>query len=472
MPDVPAIPRVLSLLFALALALPSGVRAQQPDSTTVRDSLRRDSLARADSVRRDSVRADSIRRSELARIGAEPRARVDTMPRMGVPRGERAVAPVDSAPRDVPSITAASVAADMIADISPRSPARAPNSARMRLRDIEGSLGASYGRHVRGVLTLSLTDDGTEQRVAATDAVVAVAIRRLDADLLVGKTAFPFGRSAQLHRHELLFPDQPLPVRVLIGADGARATGVQLRSTRTLSRVRLTIDLAAADRFGARTDSLHPGEPPDQSIAGVTAGGRIGISTSMLRSHAELGVSSITGKREQPIGCVYEGTVGPVPCPQAVNAANTRLTVFGADARLAWGTTAFVVDGEWLHMIVGATDLPVFSNSAFVPYYRGVNGTYDGGFLSARVRVTRMVGAGARGEWLQNPEVSGLNDGWVGGFLDVAPVPEGRVALSYQRRVPSQTALATLTPAIRDARDRLVLRGTIVIGRHPRVGRE
>ena len=465
MPDAPRPARILVLVLALAVALPGALAAQQQDSATVRDSIRRDSVARADSARTDSVRADSIRRSELARIRAEPRARVDSAP----VRIERLMVEAGDSLHTRPSITAASVAADMVADMSPQAPARAPGSARMLLRDIEGSLGASYGHELRGVLTLSLKDDGTTQRLSAIDAAVLVGLPLGNTELLVGRSALPFGRVAQLHRHEMLFPDQPLPVRVLLGENGLRGTGLQLRGAKDVSRARLTLDVAAADRFGARVDSLHPAEAPDQSVAGVAAGGRLGMTTNAMRSHVEIGISSITGKREQPIGCVYEGSVGPVPCPEAINAANTRLTVFGADARLAWGAGAFVVDGEWLHMIVGATDLPAFSNAAFVPFYKGLTGTYNGGYVGARARVTSLIGAGARAEWLQNPEVSGLNDAWAGGYLDATPLPGARVALSYQRRIPSTTALATLTPAMRDARDRIVLRGTIVVGRHPRV---
>ncbi len=463
MPNAPRRLCALVFLFAAAAALPRVVHAQQPDSAAAHDSA-----ARADSIRADSVRADSIRRSELERIRAEPRARVDTthatVYTLIVGDSGRA--------RNEPSITAASVAADMIADLSPKQEARTARSTRMLLRDIEGSLGGSFGRGLRGVLTVSLTDDGTTQRLATTDAAVMVGLPIGRTELLVGRTALPFGRSAQLHRHELPFADQPLPIRVLLGEDGLRGTGLQLRGARDFARARWTLDLAAADRFAVRVDSLHPAEAPDQSIAGIVAGGRLGLSTTLMRSRVEIGVSSLTGKREQPIGCVYDGSVGPVPCPNAINAANTRLTVFGADARVGWGSEAFVVDGEWLHMIVGATDLPVFSNAGYSPFYSGLTGTYDGGYVSGRVRITGAVGVGARAEWLQNPEVNGLNDGWAGGYVDVAPLPEARVALSYQRRIPSTTALATLTPAMRDARDRVVLRGTIVVGRHPRTGRD
>jgi len=68
--------------------------------------------------------------------------------------------------------------------------------------------------------------------------------------------------------------------------------------------------------------------------------------------------------------------------------------------------------------------------------------------------------------------VAGLNDGWAGGYLDLSPVPGAHVTASYQRRLPSSNALETMTAAQRDARDRIVLRGTVVIGRHPREGRE
>jgi len=448
-----------SMAVLALLAVPSAARAQQPDSAAARDSAVRDSIARA-----DSMHADSVRRSELARIRGEPRARVADTSMAGRP-------PQESRRTDEVSITAASVAGDMIADGSPRAAARAAGS-RIRMRDIEGSLGAAYGAHVRGLLTLTLTDDGTTQRLASTDAAVIVRAPVGGVSVLIGRSALPFGRSAQLHRHELLLPDQPLPVRMLLGADGLRGTGVQIGGGMNVSRARVTLRLAAADRFGTRVDSLHPGEAYDQSLAGIAAGGRLGARFAAMGSGVDLGVSSITGKREQPIGCVYEGTVGPVPCPEAVNAANTRLTVLGADGQLAWRGDALVISGEWMRMVVGATDLPVFSNAGFAPFYSGVNGTYDGGYVTARVRVHQLLAVGARGEWLQNPEVRGLNDGWAGGFIDFSPLADAHLIASYQRRTPSSGALELLPLADRDARDRIVVRGTVVIGRHPGVERD
>ena len=444
----------------LVLAVPAGLLAQQPDSVVVRDSI----------ARADAARADSVRRSEMARIRGEPRAQSDALTATA-----RGLPPDSVGRRDGLSLNGASIAGDMIADLSPKAAVRAAGS-RIRLRDIEGSLDVGYGSRLRALLTLTLTDDGSTQRVVATDAALSVKLpfRFTDADLIVGTTSLPFGRSAELHRHAQVLPDQPLPVRVLLGETGLGGSGVQLRSARALGSARLSVDLALADRFGSRVDSLHPGEPVDQSLAGIAAGGRIRLERTTLGARMAVGASSISGKREQPIGCVYEGTVGPVPCPEAVNAANTRLTVLGADARAGWGAegTRFVISGEWMRMVVGATDLPVFSNDRFAPFYRGVSGTYDGGYVDAGGRITGSMILGARGEWLQNPEVSGLNDAWVGGYAGFMPVQGTRVTASYQRRVPSNTALAGMSPALQDARDRIVLRGTVIIGLHPRAGLE
>lgn len=446
------------------LAVPAGARGQQKDSTVVRDSV----------ARADSIRADSVRRSELARIRGEPRATADspdsTLP--GTVTGRDGGLMAES-PR--PVMKGASLAGDMITDLSPEAAAR-PTGSRVRLRDIEGSLAVGYGPRLGALLTLTLTDDGATQHLVATDAALAVRLPAgsVRADAIVGTTAFPFGRSAQLHRHEQALPDQPLPVRVLLGETGLRGTGVQLRAGRALGSGSVSLELAAMDRFGTRIDSLHPGEPADQSLAGLAAGGRLGVQLAALGSRLDLGLSSVSGKREQPIGCVYDGTVGPVPCPEAVNAANTRLTVLGADARIASGDGVgrFVVAGEWMRMVVGATDLPVFSNDRFTPFYRGVQGTYDGGYVDAGGRLVGTLIAGARAEWLQNPEVGGLNDGWVGGYAGVMPYDGTRVTVSYQRRLPSSTALAGMTTAQQDARDRIVLRGTVIVGRHPDAGRD
>lgn len=446
--------------LVVVLVVPVGARGQQRDSAVVRDSI----------ARADSIRADSVRRAELARIRGEPRATVDS-PAYALPSAttDRNGGLVAEPPR--PVLKGASLAGDMIADLSPNAAAR-PAGSRIRTRDIEGALEASYGSHLTGLLTVTLTDDGSTQRVTATDAAVTARLPIGLTDVIVGRTAFPFGHSAQLHRHAQPFPDQPLPVRVLLGETGLRGTGLQLRAGHALGSGALTVDLAVTDRFGTRIDSLHPGEPADQSLAGLAAGGRVGVRFGVVGTRVNLGVSSISGKREQPIGCVYDGTVGPVPCPEAVNAANTRLTVLGADARAGWGADRFVVSGEWMRMVVGATDLPVFSNNRFVPFYRGVHGTYDGGYVDGTLRLPGALIVGGRGDWLQNPEVGGLNDGWVGGYAGVMPYDGTQVTVSYQRRVPSSTTLATMTTAQQDARDRIVLRGTVVIGRHPVAGRD
>ncbi|MFL5560360.1 MAG: hypothetical protein ACJ79K_02700 [Gemmatimonadaceae bacterium] len=441
-------------LVAVLIVFPLIAQGQRPDSAAVRDSI----------ARADSARADSVLRSELARIRAEPRARINA--------GVSPTTDDTAARRRQPlSVVGASIAGDMVADLSPKAAARGAGS-RILMRDIEGALAVRRGDRLTAVVALTLTDDGSTQRLSATDAVIMTRAPFADATLLIGHTALPFGRVSQLHRHELLFPDQPLPVRVLLGETGLRGTGAQLRLGHDLAGSHLSLDLAIADRFGTRIDSLHPAEPTDQSLAGVAAGGRLGARLGALGARIDVGASSITGKREQPIGCVYEATVGPVPCPEAINAANTRLTVFGADGEAAWGNDALVVNAEWMHLIVGATDMPVFSNGAFAPFYRGVSGTYDGGYVGARARVSALFGVGARGEWLQNPIVNGLNDGWLGGFVDFGRDRDERLAVSYQRRVPSSSALAALSLADRDARDRIVIRGTVVIGHHPRPGRD
>ena len=446
---------------ALAIAVPAIAGGQQPDSAAVRDSLVRDSVARV-----EAARADSVRRSELARIRGEPRASAGPT----VAATSPVVDDREAIAKEL-RITGSAISGDMIADLSPRAAAR-DDGSRIRLRDVEGAIEATYGPRVTGLLTLTLTDDGSSRALTATDAAVIVRLPTTltDADLIVGATAFPFGRSAQLHRHALVLPDQPLPVRVLLGAGGLRGTGIQLRTIRALGPTLLSVEVAVTDRFGARVDSLRPGEPVDQSLAGVAAGGRLGVQFGAIGSRFVLGASSISGKREQPIGCVYEGTVGPVPCPEAVNAANTRLTVLGVDASAAWADSIIVISGEWMRMVVGATDLPVFTNPRFAPFYSGVNGTYDGGYLDAGVRLPRGLAAGARTEWLQNPDVGGLNDAWFGGYLGIIPFTGTRLTACWQRRAPSARALLTMTPEDRAARDRVVVRGTVILGRHSRAG--
>lgn len=426
------------LLTVAALTIASLLGAQQPDS-----------VARADSLRADSVRADSIRRAELARIRGEPRLPADTVPvpRRGAAEGNGGVGSL-----------ALALTGEALADFSPRAAARGPGP-RFRAGDTRIGLNARPTQRVRADVAITFRNDSAPQ---ITTAAVGWDVAPGRLSLRAGRQPVPFGIAAPRQRVDLWFADHPLPVRAFLGQRGVRANGVLLTGTQTLAGIPFALRLGAFDRFGDRIDSLTTPEPADQSLSGLAGFARISADWNPLGLHLSIGGSAMSGKREQPIGCVYQSTIGPVPCPNAISGANTRMTVIGGDANLTTGPLS--VEAEWLRNIVGATDLPVFGNPGFAPFYAGMSGTYDGAYVQLRVTGPGILRFGARASSTQNPAIQGMTDYGAGVYVGVEPVPGGRIVLSYNRRIPSASAEALLSPADRAAYDRIVLRGVYALG--------
>ena len=422
--------RLVTIALATLLVAPA-LRAQQPDST----------------ARRDSIRADSIRRAELARIRGEPR------PRPADEAAERGHQVRPNASNGGSLVL--SIAGEGVGDFSPRAAARAPGS-RLRAGDVRVALAANPTRRLHADLSLTFQPDSLPKISTA-----AVMADLFDARLTLraGKQAVPFGIAAPRQHVELWFPEQPLPVRAFLGERGVRSTGLLAAASRSLAGIPIGLRVGVFDRFGNEIDSIRTPEPADQSLSGLAGFGRLVAEWGWRGAHLTLGASAITGKREQPIGCVYRSTVGPVACPNGINGANTRMSVLGGDGQLVLGMA--VIEAEWMRNVVGATDLPVFDRPGFAPYYSGMYGTYDGAYAQLRLNGPGIARFGMRVEGAQNPAVSGLNDRTAGAYLGVEPMPGGRVILSYQRRLPSAAAKEYLDPDQREALDRIVLRGTV-----------
>ena len=433
-------PNVSHAIAAFAALLLAGapLGAQQPDST-----------ARRDSVRADSLRADSVRRAELARIGGERRGRDEPVAvasrsqvRAGASNGGTLIV---------------AVAGEVLADLSPKAAAR-PSDSRMRLGDVRVALAADPGRRIHADLSLTFRTDSTP---TISTAAIMAALFDGRLTLRAGKQAVPFGIAAPLQHMELWFPEHPLPVRAFLGERGIRATGLLAAASRRVIGVPIAVRLGVFDHFGEQIDSLTTPEPADQNVTGLAGFARLAGEWQLAGAHLTLGGSAISGKRAQPIGCVYESTVGPVLCPNGVNGANTRMSVLGADGQLVIGGA--VLEGEWMRNVVGATDLPVFDKPGFAPYYSGMYGTYDGAYAQLRVTGPGIARFGARVEAAQNPAVAGLNDRFAGVFVGVEPMPGGRIAVSYMRRLPSAAAKAQLPVDERSALDQVVVRGTFTL---------
>ena len=361
----------------------------------------------------------------------------------------------DSTPAPRVRIEGVSLVGDLAADLSPKAAARRTGS-RIALRDVVAGVRTSIAGRATARVDLRARD-GRDLDVPA--AYVEAPLGIIDAVLRVGRQPIAFGLDAGRERYMLEFPEYPRIVEEFFGPSGARGTGLSATIAR-LPWLPLGVSGAITDRAGERVDSLLPPEPVDQGIGGLTAMGRaVWAWTTGPLGRGALGFSSLTGKREQPIVCVYQGTIGPVPCPFGINAANTRLTVVGADASFSVGR--FDARAEAMRLVVGATDLPTFENTRFAPIYAGVSGTYDGGYAQLRARLTRGFAVAGRGEWLQNPSVRGYDDRWAGGLLEWSPTRATSVYASWEHRFASETARAVLTPAQRDARDRIMLRGAL-----------
>ena len=423
----------LAAFAAVLLAAP--LAAQRPDSVAHRDSLRADSL-----------RADSVRRAELERIRGERR------PATGAVAAAPA-AQVRPGSANGGSLILA-IAGEAFADLSPKAAARVPGS-RLRIGDMRLALAADPTRRLHADLSLTFRTDSTP-----TISTAAITASLFDGGLTLraGKQPVPFGVAAPLQHMELWFPLHPLPVRAFLGERGVRATGLLAAASRRIAGIPIALRVGVFDHFGTQIDSLRTPEPADQNVTGLAGFARLAGEWAWRGAHLTVGGSAISGKREQPIGCVYQTTVGPVLCPNGVNGANTRMSVFGADGQLIVGRA--VLEGEWMRNVVGATDLPAFDNPGFTPYYSGMYGTYDGAYAQLRVNGPGIARFGARAETAQNPAVAGLNDRLAGAFVGIEPMPGGRIVLSYLRRLPSSAAKAHLPADEQAALDQLVLRGT------------
>lgn len=427
----------LCAVLALGALQPRAIGAQAPDSA----------------ARADSVRADSVRRAELARIRGEPRAGGDRA-------GEHAPVPhrdARAAGGDAAGAAWIDVAVDMIADLSPQVAARRGDS-RLLFNDVEAGAGARIEGWAEVGMLGQLDEDN---RITLREASVTLGRPRDWWRLRIGRFAVPFGREAPMHRHQLLFPDYSRGVRELIGRDGSRGTGLLAIARRGPG---LALALGVVDRLGERVDSLVAPEAVDQSVLGLTGVARVEGRTTFAGFAFRGGWSGASGKREQPLVCVYEATVGPVPCPGTINAANTRITLVGLDGEVARGR--FLLRGEWMRAIVGATDFPVFENEAFTPFYQGLTGTYDASTVMGRLSLGPALAVGARAEILQDPSVLGLNDGAAGAFVELTPRKGAvRFAASYERRLPSRAARSVMTDEERAGTDHVVVRATVAVPR-------
>jgi hypothetical protein len=344
---------------------------------------------------------------------------------------------------------------DLVADFSPEAALRETDS-RLALRDVVVGARGRVGDRLTARVDLRARD---ARDLDVPAAYLETPLPFLAAVARVGRMPVAFGIDAARERYMLEFPEYPRIVAEFFGPSGARGTGISASIGR-LPWLPLGVSGAITDRFGERVDSLIAPEPADQAIGGITASGRVTWGWNGARfGRGGLGFSSISGKHAQPVACVYEGTIGPVPCPFGINAANTRLTVLGGDAHIA--LRMFDARVEFMRLVVGATDLPVFENDRFAPVYAGVSGTYDGAYAVVRGRLSSRFAIAGRGEWLQNPSVRGLDDGWAGGLLEWAPSAAARVYASWEHRLAGETTRAFLAPDERDARDRIVLRAVM-----------
>lgn len=352
-------------------------------------------------------------------------------------------------------LEAVTLVGDLVADFSPERAARRTD-ARLALRDVVVGARGRIGERIAARVELRARD---ARDLDVPSAYLEGPLPLLGAVVRVGRTPVAFGIDPARERYMLEFPEYPRIVEEFFGPSGARGTGAAARIAR-LPWLPFGVAGAITDRVGERVDSLMPPEPHDQALGGLAASGRVSWDwAASFLGRGALGFSSTTGKRQQPVVCVYEGTIGPVPCPFGINAANTRLTVLGGDAQVTVGILEARV--EVMRLVVGATDLPAFSNDRFAPVYAGVSGTYDGGYAVVRARLTRRFAIVGRGERLQNPSVRGLDDGSAGALLEWSPSGAARVYASWERRLAGAATRPFLAPAERDARDRIVLRGVM-----------
>lgn len=439
-------------LFALLAAAPA--HGQQRDSTT-----RSDSAARADSIARE----DSIRIvRELERIRNEPRARPEGAP---APTGQPAVSLL-------PNISAVG---EVIADFSPDGSTQ-ESGRRFDVREIELALQAAVDPYFRGDFFFGISD---LEGFAIEEAYLTTLSLPWQLQARAGRFHLPIGKQNLIHRPELLAIDYPYVIRRFLGEEGGKGTGVWL--SKILSPfgfyqelIATVVDALPPDDGHAHEEegeeALVVDEPANKKLSGLGYSLKLRNYWDLTQaSNFEIAASVATGKRAQPIGCAPALVPDEPPsfspeCPGFDGAAgvNVRQSVIAADVTFRWRPLqqglyrSLIVQAEVMRQLNDdSPKLPVIPGQAVG--YLGPLDDLTGAYVFARYQLQRRWFAGARYDWLDDPELGGETLSAVSGYVQFFPSEFSKIVLGVERTMPSEPF---------DGTTRLLLQATFAVGPH------
>jgi hypothetical protein len=421
---------------ALVLWLASKGHAQQPDTTT-----RRDSLAALDSAAADSIRL--VR--ELERIQAEPRNRQPAAPATGGTTGP-------TNPRLLPDISAVG---DLVGDLSPKRSTQ-EDGTRFGVREVEIAVQAAVDPYFRGDVFLGISD---LEGVAIEQAYLTATALPYGLEARLGRFLMPVGKQNVTHRHDLHTIEYPLVIQRFFGPEGLKGTGIWLSKIFAPFGFYQELQLTAVDRFGEDAEDLVTERPVNRELNGLGFSGRFRNYFDLSEAaNFEIAASAATGKRAQPVD---------VLAPGEFNATPARQSIVGADLTYRWRPLqqglykSFILQTEVMRQI-NQRDPSV----PFGTVYAGPTRDFTGAYGFARYQLTRRLFLGGRYDWLQDPEKDGETLSAASGILEFFPSEFSKLAVSYERLLPSSAHEALMSQDELDGRNRILLQASFALGPH------
>ena len=428
--------RTILWCCALLLGLATTGHAQQPDTTT-----RRDSLAALDSAAADSIRL--VR--EIERIQAEPRNRQPAAPATGGGAGP-------TNPRLLPDISAVG---DLIGDLSPKRSTQ-EDGTRFGVREVEIAVQAAVDPYFRGDVFLGISDlegIGIEQAFLTATALPWGLEARL------GRFLMPVGKQNVTHRHDLHTVEYPFVIQRFLGPEGLKGTGVWMSKIFAPFGFYQELQATAIDQFGEQAEDLVTERAVNRDLGGLGFSARFRNYFDLSEAaNFEIAASAVTGKKAQPFD---------VAVPLEFNATPARQTIVGADVTYRWRPLqqglykSFIVQTEVMRQL-NERDPSVPAGAV----YAGPDRDFTGAYGFARYQLSRRLYLGGRYDWLQDPDKGGETLTAASGILEFFPSEFSKLIVAYERLLPSATYEASMSQDELDGRNRILLQASFALGPH------
>jgi len=439
--------RPSSILTAVALCCATAVGAQQPDTTSKRDSTRRaprsaaDSAAKADSA----ARADSIFIEQQLRggAGAAPSGPATPQPATG------STGPIN--PRLLPDVSAVG---DLIADLSPDGSTQEDGS-RFGIREVEVAIQAAVDPYFRGDVFIGLND---VEKVTIEQAYLTTTSLPYGLEVRLGRYLMPFGKQNLTHRHDLHTIEYPYVIQRFFGPEGLKGTGLWVSKIFSPFGFYQELQLTAVDRYGEAPEGLTTERPMNRRLSGLAYTARLRNYVDFTQAaNLELSASAITGRREQPLACDLD----PLICP-SFNAVGARQSVLAADATYRWRPLqqglykSFILQAEVMRQLNDAT--PELPSGAPVAAYAGPSRDATGAYVFARYQLGQRLFVGSRYDHVGETTPGEGSLGAASGYIEWFPSEFSKLVAGYERVMPGGVA-------VKDS-DRILLQASFAVGPH------